>query len=47
MRSKDIWFIDFMTPECHHCVKLEPKFKKAAWVMNERVKFGKVNLENS
>ena len=45
MRSKDIWFIEYMTKDCHHCVKLEPKFKKAAWVMKDRVKFGYVDLD--
>jgi thioredoxin-like negative regulator of GroEL len=47
MRSKDIWFIEFMTSDCEHCVKLEPKFKKAAYVMKDRVKFGYVNLEDA
>ena len=46
MRSKDIWFIEYMTKDCHHCVKLEPKFKKAAWVMKDRVKFGYVDLDD-
>ena len=47
MRSKDIWFIEFMTNKCHNCVKLEPKFKKAAYVMKDRVKFGYVNLDDA
>lgn len=46
MRSKDIWFIEYMTKDCDHCVKLEPKYKKAAYVMKDRVKFGYVDLED-
>merc|ERR1712086_405789 len=41
--SNDTWMIDFYQPGCRKCEVLQPKLKKVAKRLQNRVKFGKID----
>lgn len=43
--KKEIWVIDYYAPWCGHCQVLEPHFVIAAEMLEETVRFGRLNCE--
>ncbi|XP_014238897.1 dnaJ homolog subfamily C member 10-like [Trichogramma pretiosum] len=46
LQSDDAVLVDYYAPWCSHCISLEPQFAIAAQMLEDKVRFVKVNCDN-